>query len=89
LISDDEQSSAPYLDAVVSYAFRGTARYHVPGHEGGPGADPGVRKAIGTDALAADVPLLIHGIDVGRNHGRTNAPSDWRPKPTEPRRLGS
>jgi arginine/lysine/ornithine decarboxylase len=65
LISGDEQSSAPYLDAVVSYAFRGTARYHVPGHKGGPGADPGVRKAIGTDALAADVPLLIHGIDVG------------------------
>ena len=64
-LSDDEQPTAPYLDAVVAYAFRGTARYHVPGHKGGPGADPGVRKAIGVDALAADVPLLIHGIDVG------------------------
>src|ERR1700756_5986929 len=64
-LSADEQPTAPYLDAVVAYAFRGTARFHVPGHKGGPGADQGVRKAIGSDALAADVPLLIHGIDVG------------------------
>jgi arginine decarboxylase len=60
-----EQPTAPYLDAVVAYAFRGAARYHVPGHKGGPGADPGVRKAIGVDALSADVPQDIHGIDVG------------------------
>src|SRR5829696_100432 len=60
-----EQPTAPYLDAVVGYAFRGPARYHVPGHKGGPGADPGVRKAIGADGLAADVPQDIHGIDLG------------------------
>jgi arginine/lysine/ornithine decarboxylase len=60
-----EQPTAPYLDAVVAYAFRGTARYHVPGHKGGPGADPGLRKAIGLDALAADVPQDIHGVDLG------------------------
>src|SRR3954467_11108206 len=60
-----EQPTAPYLDAVVAYAFRGTARYHVPGPKGGPGADPGLRKAIGTDGLAADVPQDIHGIDLG------------------------
>src|SRR6266536_3503994 len=60
-----EQPTAPYLDAVVAYAFRGTARYHVPGHKGGPGADPGLRKAIGVDGLAADVPQDIHGIDLG------------------------
>ena len=56
-----EQPTAPYLDAVVSYAFRGPARYHVPGHKGGPGADPGLRKAIGVDALAMDIPQDIHG----------------------------
>src|SRR5919109_3591455 len=61
----DEQPNAPYLEAVVGYAFRGTARYHVPGHKGGRGADPGLRKAIGVDALAADVPQDIHGIDLG------------------------
>jgi arginine decarboxylase len=60
-----EQPTAPYLDAVVAYAFRGPARYHVPGHKGGPGADPGVRKAIGVDGLAADIPQDIHGIDLG------------------------
>ena len=60
-----EQPTAPYLDAVVGYAFRGPARFHVPGHKGGPGADPGVRKAIGNDGLAADVPQDIHGIDLG------------------------
>src|SRR3954468_13356679 len=60
-----EQPTAPYLDAVVAYAFRGTARYHVPGHKGGPGADPGLRKAIGTDGLAADIPQDIHGVDLG------------------------
>ena len=60
-----EQPIAPYLDAVTAYGFRGAARYHVPGHKGGPGADPGVVKAIGVDALAVDVPQLIHGIDVG------------------------
>ena len=60
-----EQPTAPYLDAVVGYAFRGPGRYHVPGHKGGSGADPGVVKAIGLDGLAADVPQDIHGIDLG------------------------
>src|SRR5688500_12011828 len=64
----NEQPAAPYLDAVVASAFRGTGRYHVPGHKGGPGADPGVRKAIGVDGLAADVPQDIHGIDLGPSH---------------------
>jgi arginine decarboxylase len=64
-MESSEQPTAPYLDAVVAYAFRGTARYHVPGHKGGPGADPGLRKAIGVDGLAADVPQDIHGIDLG------------------------
>src|SRR3954452_12978839 len=63
--TSNEQPNAPFLEAVVAYAFRGTARYHVPGHKGGPGADPGLRKAIGVDALAADVPQDIHGIDLG------------------------
>ena len=60
-----EQPTAPYLDAVATYAFRGAARYHVPGHKGGPGADPALRKMIGVDALAADVPQDIYGIDIG------------------------
>lgn len=60
-----EQPRTPYLDAVVAYAFRGPGRWHVPGHKGGAGADPGLRYAIGDRALAADVPQDIRGIDVG------------------------
>lgn len=60
-----EQPTAPYLDAVVGYGFRGPGRYHVPGHKGGPGADPGLRHALGDRALAVDVCQDIWGIDVG------------------------
>ena len=60
-----DQPTAPYLDAVVAYGFRGSTRFHVPGHKAGAGADPGLRTAIGEDALMLDVPQDIHGIDLG------------------------
>src|SRR3954464_5919010 len=63
--TSNEQPNAPYLEAVVAYSLSTPARYHVPGHKGGPGADPGLRKAIGTDAPAPAVPHTIHGIDLG------------------------
>src|SRR4051794_23570384 len=56
---------APYLDALEEYASRRPARLHVPGHKGGPAADPGLRLAIGDKALALDIPALTEGIDVG------------------------
>ena len=37
----------------------------MPGHKGGPGADPGLRHALGDSALAADIPQDIHGVDIG------------------------
>ena len=36
-----EQPTAPYLEAVAAYGLRGSTRFHVPGHKGGEGADPG------------------------------------------------
>ncbi|HEV2815188.1 MAG TPA: amino acid decarboxylase [Solirubrobacteraceae bacterium] len=60
-----EQPTAPYLDAVVAYGFRGAGRFHVPGHKGGPGADPALRFALGDRALAVDVPQDMEGIDIG------------------------
>jgi arginine decarboxylase len=60
-----DQPTAPYLDAVVAYGFRGSTRFHVPGHKAGEGADPGLRSAIGDDALMLDVPQDIYGIDLG------------------------
>ncbi|MDQ8045821.1 MAG: aminotransferase class I/II-fold pyridoxal phosphate-dependent enzyme [Patulibacter sp.] len=61
----DPQSSAPYLDAIAAYGSRGSGRMHVPGHKGGPGADPGLRAAIGERALMMDVPAGIYGVDLG------------------------
>jgi lysine decarboxylase len=60
-----EQPRAPYLEAVVAYASRGSTRFHVPGHKGGAGADPGLLAALGRSALSADVPADIEGIDLG------------------------
>jgi lysine decarboxylase len=59
------QPTAPYLEAVTAYGFRGSMRFHVPGHKGGEGADPGLRSAFGDRALLLDVPLDIEGIDIG------------------------
>jgi arginine decarboxylase len=57
--------SAPYLDALRAYADRDAGRFHVPGHKGGQGADPGLIEAVGERALEMDIPALIEGIDAG------------------------
>jgi arginine decarboxylase len=56
---------APYLEALREYARRNPGRFHVPGHKGGPGADPELREAFGDAALSLDIPALMQGIDVG------------------------
>ena len=58
-------SRAPFLEALREYAAREPVRLNVPGHKGGPGADPELREAIGDRALALDVPALTWGVDVG------------------------
>ena len=60
-----DQRETPYLDALRAYAERDPGRFHVPGHKGGTGADPGLLDALGQRALAMDIPALTHGIDVG------------------------
>jgi lysine decarboxylase len=62
-----DQASAPYLDALVEYAAADPGRFHIPGHKGGTGADPGLRDAVGDFALRLDIPSGIEGIDVGGN----------------------
>jgi len=59
------QSEAPYLAALRAYADRQAGRFHVPGHKGGEGADPGLVRAIGEKALEMDIPALVEGIDHG------------------------
>ncbi|MEA2201297.1 MAG: arginine decarboxylase [Solirubrobacteraceae bacterium] len=62
---DSDQRQTPYLDALREYAARKPARLHVPGHKGGPGADPGLAQAIGEPALSLDIPALTYGVDLG------------------------
>lgn len=64
-ISPSLQPTAPYLEAITAYGFRGSTRFHVPGHKGGEGADPGMRTAFGHRPLLLDIPQDIEGIDVG------------------------
>jgi arginine decarboxylase len=59
-----EQDATPYLDALIEYADRDPGRFHVPGHKGGPGADPALVAALGERALQLDIPAGIEGIDV-------------------------
>jgi lysine decarboxylase len=59
------QDATPYLDALLAYSGRDPGRFHIPGHKGGPGADPALRELAGDAALANDIPALIPGIDVG------------------------
>jgi arginine decarboxylase len=64
-MASSDQPTAPYLDAVVAYGFRGATRFHVPGHKAGNGADLGVRTAFGWQAHRLDIPQDIHGVDLG------------------------
>jgi arginine decarboxylase len=59
------QDATPYLDALLAYAARDPGRMHIPGHKGGPGADPSLRALAGREGLEHDIPALIEGIDVG------------------------
>jgi arginine decarboxylase len=60
-----DQRTTPYLDALVELADRNPGRFHIPGHKGGTGADPGLREAIGERALRLDFPAGTEGVDVG------------------------
>jgi lysine decarboxylase len=60
-----DHETTPYLDAFVRYRERDPGRFVVPGHKGGPAADPGLSEAIGRLALEMDIPAGMPGIDVG------------------------
>lgn len=66
-----DQATSPYLDALVAYAARDPGRFHVPGHKGGNGADPGLREAFGDAVLRLDIPAGIEGIDVAPDPAQT------------------
>src|SRR3954467_14149080 len=88
-MASPDQPTAPYLAAVIAYGFRGSTRFHVPGHKAGNGADLGVRTAIGWQTLKLDIPQDIWGVDLGPSPSRSSAPSSSPPRPTAPRAPGS
>lgn len=56
------QLQTPLLDAVTAYRRQGVIRFHMPGHRGGPGADPRIAQVIGRDVFAMDVTGVL-GLD--------------------------
>lgn len=82
-----DHSCAPYFDALCNYAARAPGRYHVPGHKGGIGSDPAFRDAVGEQAIALDIPLVTHGVDIGSpvaplDHALELAAEAWGAKQT-------
>ena len=49
--------SAPIAEALLRYAGLGVAPYHTPGHKGGRGAHPLLRRLLTDEGLRADVSL--------------------------------
>jgi arginine decarboxylase len=61
----ESQESTPYVDALLAYAARDPARFQVPGHKGGLGADPALRELVGEVGLRNDIPSITEGVDIG------------------------
>jgi arginine/lysine/ornithine decarboxylase len=64
-MADDRQDATPYVDALLAYSARDPGRFQVPGHKGGIGADPAMRKLVGEVGLRNDVPSITWGVDIG------------------------
>ena len=78
-----DQASTPYLDALVAYADREPARFHVPGHKGGRWARPGTARGARRTLPAARHP----GRDRGHRR-RSRSCSDAVPAGTAAGRRG-
>ena len=64
-----DQSRAPYLEALQAHLAAGVSSFHVPGHQGGLGADPELRQLLG-HALRADITEVMGIDDLHRPHGQ-------------------
>jgi arginine decarboxylase len=64
-MASEGQDSTPYVDALLAYSARDPARFQVPGHKGGPGADPAMRELVGATGLRNDIPSITEGVDIG------------------------
>jgi lysine decarboxylase len=64
-MASEGQDSTPYVDALLAYSARDPGRFQVPGHKGGPGADPATRELVGKVGLRNDIPSITEGVDIG------------------------
>ena len=83
-----EHPTAPYLEAIVSYGFRGSVRFHVPGHKGGPGADPACAPPSASARWRSTSARTSRASTPGPRPPPTSAPRSWPPPPTAPGRRG-
>ena len=86
----DEQPNAPYLEAVVAYAFRGPGALPRAGPQGRPGRRPG--RAQGDRRSTRWRPTCRRtstGSTSGRRRRRTSAPSGSPPRRSAPSARGS
>lgn len=63
-------SRSPYFDAVRAHVSGEVLSFHVPGHQGGHGADPEFASFLGLDALKADITEVMGIDDLHRPHGQ-------------------
>ena len=68
--------SAPIAEAVLRYAGLGVAPFHTPGHKGGRGAHPLLRRFLTDEGLAADVSLSAELDDLHAPTGCIRAAED-------------
>src|ERR1700729_1041259 len=73
-----EHPTAPYLEAIVSYGFRGSVRFHVPGHKGGSGTAHSRSTSARTSRASTPGPCPPP----------TSARRSWPLPPTAPGRRG-
>ncbi len=62
--------SAPYLEALSHHVESEILSFHIPGHQGGQGADPALAELLGTKALKADITEVLGIDDLHRPHGQ-------------------
>lgn len=65
LPASGDQTTTPYADALDAHARSDPGNYNVPGHKAGRRAGARLRRWLGAQALALDVPPLVPGIDDG------------------------
>lgn len=65
-----ESDSTPYLEALSQHVKGDVLSFHVPGHQGGQGADPDLVDFLGSKALKADITEVMGIDDLHRPHGQ-------------------